>query len=247
MKFDFSGKNVVLTGGAGDIGVATAELFLDAGATTLLIDNRPDALADATKRFHNYKSLLRTACSSLETPAAATKALTAIEGPIFALVYLAGVHIPDPMNPDDHTSWDKTMASNLTAAYDTAMAFKPRAVTDEPSRLVYITSLAASSGTPREPAYSASKAGMLGLARALAKRWAPDVLVNSVAPGIIETRMTAPHRADPEYAAGLLNRIVMRRFGKPSEVASVIGFLCSPGASYMTGQMVHVNGGAHFS
>ena len=246
MKFDFSGKRVVLTGGAGDIGVATAELFLEAGATTLLVDNRPDALADAARRFHGHKGL-RTVCSSLESPAAATKALEAIDGPIFALVYLAGVHIPDPMLPDDHESWDKTMASNLTAAYDTSIAFKPRAVVDEPSRLVYITSLAASSGTPREPGYSASKAGMLGLARALARRWAPDVLVNSVAPGIIETRMTARHRADPEYAAGLLNRIVMRRFGKPAEVASVIGFLCSPGASYMTGQMVHVNGGAYFS
>jgi 3-oxoacyl-[acyl-carrier protein] reductase len=94
------------------------------------------------------------------------------------------------------------------------------------------------------PAYTASKAGLLGLTRALADKWAPDgIRVNLVAPGFIRTRMTGRMRDDEKFEGRLLKAVPMRRWGEPEEVADVTLFLASPRASYITGQSVAIDGG----
>ena len=103
------------------------------------------------------------------------------------------------------------------------------------------SSIAYRRGSADRVPYAAAKGGVVGLTRALSRKLAPDVLVNAIAPGVIETKMSAPIIA--ERGEDYRNQIPLKRFGKPSEVAAVIRFLCSPDASYITGQTITIDGG----
>ena len=135
------------------------------------------------------------------------------------------------------------MNSNLRNAYLITRAFEKCCTTagGEPARIVLTSSLAYRRGGVDRVAYSAAKGGIAAMIKALARRFAPAIHVNGVAPGIILTKM-----ADPIIAlrgADLLVEIPIRRFGKPREVATVIEFLCSPASSYVNGQIINVDGG----
>lgn len=235
----FAGKRVAITGGAGGIGRATARVFLDAGAHVLLID--PDADGLAAVRQALGPARLATWCSDLATPAACAEALDQAGGTLDALVHLAGLFERDPLDPDAHGVWDRAIAANLTNAYDMAVAFAPRAERSEPARIVLTSSLAYRRGSADYPAYAAAKGGIVGLTRSLARRFAPDILVNAVAPGLIETRMAAELIA--KGGEPMVRQIPLRRTGRPEEVAEVIGFLCGRGSSYITGQTITIDGG----
>ena len=151
----------------------------------------------------------------------------------------------DALDADDHGVWDRAIAANLTSAYDMAVAFSTRFArgrTDrDPARIVLTSSVAYRRGSAGYPPYAAAKAGLVGLTRSLSRRLAPDVLVNAVAPGVIETRMAAETIA--ERGEDYLRDIPLRRFGQPEEIARVIRFLCSDDASYVTGQTITIDGG----
>ena len=110
--------------------------------------------------------------------------------------------------------------------------------------VVNVGSLASFLAIKEAPAYTASKAGLLGLTRALGDKWATEgVRVNMVAPGYIATRMTARARVDADYEKRLMKAIPMRRWGQPGEIADAILFLASPASSYITGQSLAIDGG----
>jgi 3-oxoacyl-[acyl-carrier protein] reductase len=183
--------------------------------------------------------------SELDTPGACAAAIEAAGAPVHALVHLAGVFEKDAMDADDRTVWDRAIGVNLTSAYDMAVAFSTRFArgpTDRDSaRIVLTSSVAYRRGSAAYPPYAAAKAGLVGLTRSLARRLAPDVLVNAVAPGLIDTRMAVDTIA--ERGEAYKNEIPVKRFGHPSEVASVIRFLCSRDSSYVNGQTITVDGG----
>jgi 3-oxoacyl-[acyl-carrier protein] reductase len=122
-----------------------------------------------------------------------------------------------------------------------AVAFSTRADRRTPAHIVLTSSVAYRRGSAGYPPYAAAKAGIVGLTRSLSRRLAPDILVNAIAPGLIETRMAEPTIA--ERGDAYRNEIPLKRFGHPSEVATVIRFLCSPDASYITGQTITIDGG----
>jgi NAD(P)-dependent dehydrogenase (short-subunit alcohol dehydrogenase family) len=235
---EFTGKRVVITGGAGGIGVETARTFLDHGAHVLLVDLDAERLAAAREKLGGVQVF--TLVSDLSTPAACVEVMEGAK-PVYALVHLAGVFERDPLLSDEHDVWDRAIAANLTNAYDMAVAFRTRADTRVVSRLVFASSVAYRRGSADRAAYAAAKGGIVGLTRSLSRKYAPDILVNAVAPGLIVTRMSEPIVA--ERGEAYQQEIPLRRFGQPSEVASVIRFLCSKDASYITGQTITIDGG----
>jgi NAD(P)-dependent dehydrogenase (short-subunit alcohol dehydrogenase family) len=239
----FVGKRIVITGGAGGIGVETARAFLEQGAHVVIVDRDEERLARAVAVLG--KARLAPYRSDLETPAVCAAAIESAGAPVYALVHLAGLFEKDAMDGDDHAVWDRAIGVNLTSAYDMAVAFSTRfarPVSDrDAARIVLTSSVAYRRGSAGYPPYAAAKAGIVGLTRSLARRLAPDVLVNAVAPGVIETRMAEPTIA--ERGDAYRAEIPLRRFGQPAEVASVIRFLCSPDASYVTGQTITIDGG----
>jgi NAD(P)-dependent dehydrogenase (short-subunit alcohol dehydrogenase family) len=227
----FAGKRIVITGGAGGIGTATARAFLEHGAHVLLVDRDDGRLAEVKAALGHTRVF--TLASDLATPAVCTDIMQNAK-PVYALVHLAGLFERDPLDPDDHGVWDRAIAANLTNAYDMAVAFRPCADTREPARVVFASSVAFRRGSAAYAAYGAAKGG-------LARRLAPDILVNAVAPGLIVTRMS--EQVIAERGEAYRAEIPLQRFGQPEEIASVIRFLCSRDASYITGQTITVDGG----
>ena len=239
MPAAFTGKRIIVTGGAGGIGIETARGFMDRGGHVLMADIDEAALARAQQALGRVR--LATIASALQTPAECARVVEAAGAPAYALVHLAGLFERDALDSDDHGVWDRAIAANLTNAYDMAVAFSTRFDRREPARIVLTSSIAYRRGSPDRVPYAAAKGGVVGLTRALSRKLAPDVLVNAVAPGVIETRMADPIIA--ERGEAYRQEIPLKRFGKPAEVASVIRFLCSPDASYITGQTITIDGG----
>ncbi len=238
MAGEFAGRTIVITGGAGGIGVATARTFLDHGADVLLVDLDGPRLVAAQQALG--EAHVRTVVSDLATPQACVEIMQGA-APVYALIHLAGLFERDPFVSDEHDIWDRAIAANLTNAYDMAVAFAPCADPRGPARIVLTSSVAYRRGSAGYPPYAAAKGGIVGLTRALSRKLAPDVLVNAVAPGLIDTRMAVPTIA--ERGEAYKKEIPVQRYGEASEVASVIRFLCSQDSSYVTGQTITVDGG----
>jgi 3-oxoacyl-[acyl-carrier protein] reductase len=236
---DFTGKRIVVTGGAGGIGLATVRAFMDQGGHVIMADIDEAALDRAQDLLGRVR--LGTITSALDTPAECARVIESAGAPVYALVHLAGLFERDAMDPDDHGVWNRAIAANLTNAYDMAVAFSTRFDRREPARIVLTSSVAYRRGSAGYVPYAAAKAGIVGLTRALSRKLAPDVLVNAVAPGLIQTRMAEPTIA--ERGDAYLREIPLQRVGDPAEVATVIRFLCSPDASYITGQTITIDGG----
>lgn len=235
----FAGKRIVVTGGAGGIGIETVRAFMDQGGHVIMCDRDQAALEKAQDELGKIR--LGLYCSSLDTPEDCAKVIDAAGAPVHALVHLAGVFERDALDPADHGVWNRAIAANLTNAYDMAVAFATRYDNREPARIVFASSVAYRRGSADRVPYAAAKGGIVGLTRSLSRKLAPHVLVNAIAPGLIETKMAAPVIA--ERGDDYRKEIPLGRFGKPSEIAGVIRFLCGPDSTYITGQTITIDGG----
>jgi 3-oxoacyl-[acyl-carrier protein] reductase len=235
----FTGKLIIVTGAAGGIGLETVRGFMEQGAHVIMADRDTDALERAGALLGPTR--LGLFPTDLSTPAECARLIGSAGLPVHALVHLAGLFERDELKSDDHGVWDRAMAANLTNAYDLAVAFSTRFDRRDPARIVLTSSVAYRRGSANYVPYAAAKAGIVGLTRALSRKLAPDVLVNAVAPGVIETRMAEATIA--ERGESYRQEIPLRRFGRPAEVAGVIRFLCAPEASYITGQTLTIDGG----
>lgn len=235
-RYGFEEKTIVVTGGAGGIGVECGKLLAAGGAHVHLVDVRADALDEAAKAVGGSVTIH---VSELDGPEACAEAIETAGPTPYGLVHLAGVFEDDPLEPDVQDVWDRAIQVNLKSAYDMAVAFERRR--QGPGRMVFTASIAAGRGSPDATAYSCAKAGLHGLVRSLAKKYSPDILVNAVAPGIIVTRMTTQLIA--RRGNSVTDGTIIGRLGEPEEVAHLIAFLCSGGASYINGQIIGVDGG----
>jgi len=241
MANTFDGRQFVITGGAGGIGRVCAKQLLDLGARVLLVDV-DSARLDDVKASLDGGDRVAVHTSSLASAREAAAALDAAGKPIFGLIHMAGLFEPDPLDPENHSAYDRAIASSLTNGYDLAVALQTRRDTSAVGRIVYCSSGAFRRGTPGRVAYSVAKAGIVGLTRSLSRQFAPHTLVNAVAPNAIRTAMT--DTVFKQRGDAILATIPLGRFGEPEEIASVVTFLCSAGASYITGQTINIDGGA---
>lgn len=227
---------VAITGAGGGIGRALAPLLAAEGYKLLLIDLEASGVEDLAKdlgaAFHVGAPVSPQDCAA---------ALEKVDGPIYGLVHLAGVFEPDPDLAETPEIWRRAIDHNLDNAYNFTSAMIPRLPEDRTGRIVYISSLAFRRGGTDHIAYSAAKGGLVGMTRALARRLGPRATVNALAPGIILTRMPAEIIA--ARGDSMKSLIPLGRYGEPSEVATVIRFLVSDDASFITGQCLNVDGG----
>lgn len=234
IRFDFSGKRALVTGGTQGIGLGIAKAFADSGADVVISGTRDRAsdYDDDLSGFTYLRARLDQATDRAE--------LVDATGPVDILVNNAGQSHPDEYSM---AGYGRVIEVNLNAAVELSYLFHP-GLRDRGGTIVNVGSCASFIAIGYAPAYTASKAGLLGLTRAVADQWARDgIRVNLVAPGFIETRMTAGVREDGRKSEGMLRTIPARRYGSPAEVAAATLFLASPEASYITGQSIVVDGG----
>ncbi len=174
---------------------------------------------------------------------AAVKQLATAHGRLDVLVNNAGIAIDALLLRTKKEDWQHTLDVNLSGAFYCSKAAARYLLKAESGRIVNISSVVGEQGNAGQVGYAASKAGLIGLTRALARELAPrQVTVNCVTPGFIETDMTRAH-LQAEARQALLAQIPLGRIGRAEEVAEAVRFLVSPAASYITGQVVRVNGG----
>lgn len=231
-------RTVIITGAAGAIGRALIEVLAEGPYRLGLVDVPGAPLAEAAA-MARVPTVLHE--SALESHAACTQAVAACGDAMYGLVHLAGVYQPDPELARTDSVWQRALQHNLTNAYQMVSALEERLEPGAPGRMIFMSSVAFTRGSMGHVAYSAAKGGLVGLVRALSRRYGSRVLVNALAPGVIDSPM--PRHLIAARGPALLAEIPLGRFGQPREVATVIRFLLSDDASYITGQLIHVDGG----
>ncbi|HML00045.1 MAG TPA: SDR family oxidoreductase [Acidimicrobiales bacterium] len=241
VSFDFGGTSVLVTGGTSGIGHAVARAFAGAGASVTVTGTRSAAGEYDTdlSAFSFHRLDLRDA--------GAVDRLAAALGTLDVLVNNAGANFPDGRDEWDPEGFAAALALNvegamrLTVGCRTCLAASAMA---GGASVVNIVSMTAFRSTTIVPGYSAAKAALLALTRNLAVHWSGDgIRVNAVAPGLVDTPMTAPMKAYPELLEVELAKAIIPRMATPEEVAAAVLFLSSQSSAFTTGSVLAVDGG----
>ncbi|MFW6115210.1 MAG: 3-oxoacyl-[acyl-carrier-protein] reductase [Thermodesulfobacteriota bacterium] len=244
-----SSRVVVVTGGSTGIGRAVCLRFAREGATIVFVHYDPDdAASDETL------ALLRDQGAQAKASKLDVSSFADVQEffhhiveefqSIDVLVNNAGITRDTLFLRMSEDQWDQALSVNLKGAFNCTKAAVSVMVKKRSGRIINISSVVGEIGNIGQANYAASKAGILGFTKSIAREFATrGITANAVAPGFINTEMT---RSLPEKAkAFFLNQIPMGRMGEPDEVAEVVYWLASEGASYLTGQVIHVNGGIY--
>jgi 2-dehydro-3-deoxy-L-rhamnonate dehydrogenase (NAD+) len=242
---DLADRCAVITGGARGIGLACAKRFLQSGATVTLWDKDAAANAAAVEKLRAIGKVHATQVDVIDAPAiaAATRAAEAAMGRIDILINNAGITGPNKVTWDyEPEEWRHVIEVDLTSAFLCCRAVVPGMRQRGYGRIVNMASVAGKEGNPNAPAYSAAKAGLIGLTKSLGKELATSgVLVNCVAPAAAQTDLFAQMtKAHIDYMRA---KIPMDRFVEPDEIAALVAWLSSADCSFSTGAVFDISGG----
>ncbi|MFN8582913.1 MAG: 3-oxoacyl-[acyl-carrier-protein] reductase [Gemmatimonadaceae bacterium] len=242
MKIDLSGKAALVTGSTRGIGRSIAQALADAGARVAIV-GRDQAKADevAAAVGHDARGF---ACDLSDAAAAAALVdrVAAEFGAVDILVNNAGLTRDNLMLRMTDEDWETVIDANLRAAFLTMRAATRGMMKKKWGRVINIASIVGLIGNKGQSNYAASKAGLIGLSKSVAKEFASrNILVNVIAPGFIETDMTAA--MTPEARSSMSALIPLGRLGTPEDIAGTVVFLASDRAAYITGQVLVVDGG----
>jgi 3-oxoacyl-[acyl-carrier protein] reductase len=244
MRFD--GQVALVTGGASGIGRACALEFARGGASVAVVDiGGEDERAETARLVREAGARVFCFHADVADTGKAERIVAETRvrlGGLDILVSAAGTTADAPLWRMTETQWERVMSANLKGAFNYLRACAPAMRAQRYGRVVNVSSVEAMRGRFGVSNYAASKAGLLGLTRAAAADLGRDgINVNAVAPGFVRTPLTA--RLPPEVLAEAARQSVFGRIGEPEEVASVVAFLCSDAARYVTGEVVRVDGG----
>ena len=240
--FDLTGKRALVTGASGGIGREIAKALAEAGATVALSGTRVGALEDVAKEIGKDSPVLPCNLSQLDDVDKLVPAAEAAMGGIDILVNNAGMTRDNLFMRMKNEEWDEVLAVNLTAAFHLTRAVLRGMMKQRFGRIIGISSVVGVTGNPGQGNYAASKAGLIGMNKALAHEVASrGITVNSIAPGFIASAMT--DELNDKQREAILGTIPAGRLGSAQEIAGCAVFLASDAAAYITGHTLNVNGG----
>ncbi len=243
MSGELKGQVAVVTGGARGIGLAIAEKLAGAGARVAVLDVDEEGARAAARGLsgEGHQGFMGDVTRGGEIQEV-FKAVESEMGPTGVLVNNAGITRDNLLLRMSEEDWDQVLAVNLKGAFNATKAVARGMMKRRGGSIVNIASVIGRMGNAGQANYAASKAGLIGLTKSVAREFASrGVRCNAIAPGFIQTEMTA--QLSDEVVEGLKGQIPMGTLGEPSDVAELVCFLAGPGAAYITGQVVGVDGG----
>lgn len=247
-NFRLDGQRALVTGGNRGIGLGLARGLGEAGANLVLTARSADELAAAQRELSPLGVEVQIATSDVSNTEAIAGCYADIVrrfGPIDILINNAGGTRRGPAHELSLEDWQAVLDLNLTSVFELSRCFaRERIASGKPGRIINVGSLMCNSARAGTSPYAATKGGILLLTKALAMDWAPHgILVNAIGPGYIETPLTAPLKAKPEFDAWVTQTCPLGRWGTPADLAGAVTFLASPAASFITGQIIYIDGG----
>jgi len=253
VSLSLDGKVALITGGSRGIGAATVRMFVQAGANVLFNYEKSKTQAEKLVGECGADRCAAIACNLDGTRTAQELVTEAVRrfGRLDILVANHGVWPPEdiPIDRMPDEQWRRTVSVNLDAVFalvkHSVAEMKRRASSGSPAHIVLISSTSGQRGESLHCDYAATKGALISLVKGLSTELAPHhIYVNSVAPGWVDTDMSRPALDDPRTAREIVDKIPLGRVGTPEEIAAPILFLCTPQASFITGEVFNVNGGA---
>ncbi len=245
--FDVKDRVAIVTGGSRGIGAAIVKVFLNSGAKVAVCarnSEKGEAFVESLNLPEDRVKFFQVDVSSFESVKKCFEEIISHFGEVNILVNNAGITIDKLFLRMKEEDWDKVLNVNLKGAFYFSKLVVPHFIKKRWGRIINMTSVVGLTGNPGQANYCASKAGIIGFTKSLAKELASrNITVNAVAPGYIETDMTKdlPDKAKEE----MLKNIPLRRVGRGEDVAYGVLFLSSHEAGYITGQVLNINGGMY--
>lgn len=241
--FDLSQHRALVVGGGSGIGAASAVELARQGAEVVCADLDGEAASRTASEIRAAGG--RASAESVDvTDSAQLEALAQDAGPLDSVILTPAVNVRKPLLATTDEEFDRVVDLNLKSVFRAGRAFGPAMVERRGGSIVAVSSIRSQVVEPGQGVYAATKAGIVQLTRALAAELGPyGVRANAVAPGVIDTPLTAPIRADREWYDAYADKTILRRWGSPREVAAAIVFLAAPASSYITGSLLVVDGG----
>jgi NAD(P)-dependent dehydrogenase (short-subunit alcohol dehydrogenase family) len=238
-------KVAIITGGSSGLGLATARKFTQQNIRTYIIGRNKEKLQDVAALLGSNCTALAGDVSLLSTLPDLVDQVHHEQGQIDILVNNAGINLKKPLTEVTDEEFQRIILTNLTSVFSLTREVAKRMIVQGAGSIINISSMAAHYGIPKVIAYSASKAGIEGMTRAMAVDLSPSgIRVNCIAPGFIATPMSsAALDNDPERKQKVLSRTPMGKLGKPEDVANAAYFLTTEEAAFMTGVILPVDGG----
>ncbi len=240
--FDLTGKCALVTGASGGIGEAVAQALHAQGATVALSGTRREKLEEVAAQIGSRVHVLPCDLRDRAQVASLVSQAEAAMGHLDILVNNAGVTKDNLFMRMKDEEWDEVIAINLTSVFILCRAALRNMMRRRAGRIINIASISGVIGNPGQGNYAASKAGLVGMTKSLAREVASrGITANCIAPGFIETPMT--HALNEKQTEAIASAIPAGVFGKPGDIAAAVAFLASEEARYITGETLHINGG----
>lgn len=242
MNFNLKNKKVLITGSSGGIGLSLSEIFLKMECKIIFTSSDNNKLNELKNKFGNENTYYLLNLSDLNSLPSSISKITEENTDIDILINNAGISKDNLFLRMKVDQWNEVINVNLNSNFFILKSILPNMIKNKKGNIIGITSVVANTGNPGQTNYTASKSGMISMYKSLALEVAQrNININLIAPGFIQTPMT--EKLNDKQKNSIMEKIPMKKFGHPDDIANLAVFLASDVSSYITGQTFHVNGG----